>query len=133
MSESFEALVRRSLEILRNEHPVAFAALARRLGRNRLRFVIDGRPFDLTGDGFTVVVGRAEAVPIAELSSSRRALVDLVRGKADLIDELRRDRIALKGQARALWQLHEALLAYLQGAVRCPSFPGLQAEFEHGA
>ena len=132
MNDSFAALVQRSLEVLRCEQPDAFAALASRLRDRRLRFVIDARPLDLSSDGKNVTVGPPGDSAIAELEPARRPLVDLLRGRTNLLDELARERIGLTGSAAALWELHEALLDYLRGAVRCPSFPSLLSEFENG-
>lgn len=127
-ADSFIALVRRSLVVLRQEHPVAYQTLCGQLVGELLLVAVEDEEIRLA---FTRdVVGEVEAPaasPTTEFRTDRRTLIDILEGRNSLLEAILEDRVYLLGAPRSLWRFHEGLVSYLQGAVRCPSFPPLLA------
>jgi len=67
-----------------------------------------------------------------EVGLDKPILLDLVDGRVTLEDALLEERLRLRGSLDALVEFDEALYIYLGGAVRCPSFPELYAEYRDG-
>lgn len=138
-TERFGELARRSLDILAREHPQAHAALARRLAGLAAALRIDGERVILQVEAGVPVISTGAAEVEVELRATRRALLRLLDGEASLLDAVRDGSVALSGGIGALARFHDALLDYLRGAVRCPSFPPLlddlraQAQFAEPA
>jgi hypothetical protein len=127
-ADSFAVLVRRSLVVLRQEHPVAYQALCSQLAGELLLVVVEDEEIRLafTRDAVREVEALA-ASPTTEFRTDRRTLIDILEGRSSLLEAVLGDRVYLLGAPRSLWRFHEGLVSYLQGAVRCPSFPPLLA------
>lgn len=120
----FPAFLERSLELLADEVPEAYAALGRSLARCPLGIVIDGSSSVLWFENGRHALARAGARG-AELRTTGSVILALVDGDATLLETLRSDALFLRGTTDAIAHLDTALGAYLAGAVRAPSFPRL--------
>ena len=124
---SFKHFLLRSLGVLEAEKPRVHAALCALLMGKELDFAIDGAHVILR---FTPAIevddtGRA---PHIFVTSGRAAIVDVLGGLS-LEEAVATERVALRGALDDLVLFHDALLVYLHGAVRCPSFPRLFDEY----
>ncbi len=68
-------------------------------------------------------------VPTVELTTTRRAILQVIDAQMTLTQAVLSDAILLKGQADDLAVFHDGLMTYVRGAVRCPSFPPLLDTF----
>lgn len=121
----FMTLVGHSLERLEHEYPPSYVALHHRLRRHCLQLEIDGERFSLFPDGGSLQLGEAGREVTVELRTSRRILLDVLENRLSLLDAVLQGSLFLRGTAQALSDFHEALVIYIRGAVRCPSFPAL--------
>jgi len=69
-----------------------------------------------------------DTIATVTLRTQRSVVMALADGDDTLLDAVRAGRIVLRGAVRDLAAFHDALMAFLQGAVRAPSFvPTLEA------
>jgi hypothetical protein len=128
-SATFRTFLERSLRLLELEAPHAAAALRARLGDLSLSLCVDREALVLKRVGEHLLVATEGATIRAELCTSRRALRSLLNGERTLLDAVLQDQLTLQGPLADLLALDDCLQRYLQGAVRCPSFPELLATF----
>jgi hypothetical protein len=127
---SFEDFLLRSLRLLASEKPHVHAAMCTMLDGKELELSIDGARVVLR---FTpeIAVMDASRAPHIRLESDRAAVLAVLDGLC-LEEAVETERITLRGAIDDLVLFHDALLTYLHGAVRCPSFPRLLDEYRRG-
>jgi hypothetical protein len=136
-----------SLELLRRQHPPAYAVLCSSMAGRRARLSISGESLALVFSAEHIAVERLvlerlvperlEAGPAAAdvphaagepelcLTTDWATILDLVDAQLSITDAVVCGQFDLRGEGRELARFYDALLTYLRGAVRCPSFPGL--------
>lgn len=124
-AHEFSACLERSLDGLAQETPRSLERIRETLGSRRIRFEADGDSFVLEfRDGVRRLSRSDDAVDVT-LGLDRDAVCDLVMGRISLEDALLTDRLELRAPIEALDDFFAALRAYLDGAVRAPSLPGI--------
>lgn len=118
----------RSLAALRREHPEAHGRFCRHLAGTTVALRIDGEAMTLSFDETEATLRRGVGAAPVEFTATCAALLDLVRGRLSLHDAIRAGRADLRGAVPALARFDEALMLYLHGAVRSPTFPALVRE-----
>jgi len=116
--------------VLATEKPRVHAAMSTMLDGKELEFSIDGACVVLR---FTpeIAVTDAPRAPHIRLGSARTAILEVLDGLT-LEKAVDSERVTLRGAVDDLVLFHDALLTYLHGAVRCPSFPRLLDEYRRG-
>ncbi len=125
--------VTRSLQILQREMPVAYYLLCGMLAPRELLLVIDGEQIALS---FTLADARvlpAPGQPVITLQTDRLTILDVIDARLTLKEAVTNDAIVLQGAVDELALFHEALLTYIRGGVRCPSFPHQLALFRQAS
>ncbi|WP_437968043.1 hypothetical protein WMF04_01520 [Sorangium sp. So ce260] len=129
LAESFAALAA--------ELPEAHARVAARLAGLPVAIRVDGERFVVEGDGGAARVraAGAEEEPAAavRVATSRRAILDVIDARRSLAEAVLADEVEVAGALERLVAAREALIAYVHGAVRCPSFPALLERFRRSA
>lgn len=125
----FGAFLQRSLALLAREAPAAEHRLAHALGANVVTFRVDGAPVAVRVEEGRPRVAGAREPGHTEVATDPHTILDLVDAKLTLLEALTSERFRLRGSLDAVTGFDAALLAYLDGAVRCPSFPALLDEF----
>ena len=128
-SVRFFDFLEQSLQVLRDEMPVAHEALVSTL---------EGRLMSIEADGERRVVSFGaeglcphavdEKVDLA-VGLERDTVLDLVDGRISLPRAVTTGRLALRGGVAAISRFDRAFQSYVRGAVRCPSMPGLLNHF----
>jgi len=121
----FATFLDHSMTVLAAEKPAVHARLCVLLYDREARLEVDHEHIGIAfPDGAFRLVDTV-AHPFIELRSSRATVLDVVGGRSTLDDAVWADRLWLRGHLDDLVLFHDALVLYLQGAVRCPSFPWL--------
>lgn len=111
---------------MERECRLAYHSLCEVLAQRQVALHVDGEALALV---FTrqhaVTLPLTEAIPDIHLSLTRAAILDLVDGKLTLQEAILEGRVNLQGNLPNLLLFHEGWLAYMRGAIRCPSFPDL--------
>lgn len=118
-----------ALAALRRECPPAFSAMAQALGDGATALRVGNEDFVLLSHaGRVETTGRCEATGV-EVVTDRATILDLVDARLTLAAAVLDDRLLLRGAVEDLLGFHEALLAFVAGGVRSPSFPALLGEY----
>jgi hypothetical protein len=127
--KTFTHFLARSLVLLEDELPRIYAEVARSVGDREVRCRVDEDEISVFGDGTRLRLARETRQPAVRVVAKRQVIVDVVLARTTLQDALWEDRIVLLGSLDDLVAFHDALMAYVGGAVRCPSFPELLDEY----
>jgi len=118
----FAAFLELSLRLLARQAPECYARLAR-VG-DAVRFAVEGEPVRLRFESGRHRIDRQGAAAL-EVRSDRGTIGALAAGELSLLDAILTERFGLRGTADAAARFDAALLAFVDGAVRYPSFPAL--------
>lgn len=120
LAESFELLARRL--------PQAHARMLALLHGHEVELVLDAEPIHLRF-GHGVELSRFavdEPKPgCARIECTLTAIVAVLDAKLTLAEAVESDALRVRADLDRLVHLHDGLLAYVHGAVRCPGFPEL--------
>ena len=126
MSEpDFPDFLDRSLDIMSEEVPGAYAALCRVLDGRDVRVEVDGRPVGVEFVRGDARLTRSGTLRSVDVRTTRDAILSLVDAKETLLDAVLSERVVMAGAPDDLLAFHDGLMAYVHGAVRAPSFPAL--------
>jgi hypothetical protein len=119
------SLIAASLAALRAEHPAAYTQLARQMAGRQAQISIAGEDLTLTFTAEAISVAPGAAGEALRLTTDWATLLALVDAELSLVEAVLTGRCDLLGEARELAVFYDALLLYLRGGLRCPSFPAL--------
>ncbi len=130
MAEGFVVLLSRSFEVLERESPQHLARLQALLQDRTVHIGVGpevarvaaraDRPVTCAGAGTSANVS---------VRLSRRAFDELLDGGLETIDAVLDGRLEVVGSLGDLAVFHDALQAYVHGAIRSPGFPPLMAHW----
>lgn len=128
----FAQLLDRSLALMAREAPRAYERLGDAFGASAVRLEVGEERIAVR---FAEKRHRLEASARGQsalVRVDRATILALADGELALLDAILCERLWLQGSVDAVIHFDAALLAYLDGALRCPSFPKLLREY-HGA
>jgi hypothetical protein len=132
-AESFIDFLAESILALEREVPLAHSTMCRVLAGREVRLDVDG-------DHFAVVFEIDSASILAEprssnvdVKTSRDTILELIDARLTLVDALFAETLHVQGDPTDVLAFLDGLGAYLQGAVRSPSFPGLLRRYRAAA
>lgn len=111
------ALVADVLACLAREHPAANARVRGSLARVRVEAIVDGERVMIAPDD---AANAANAAPVG-VRTSVETLCRVLLGEADALDEIVADRLELVGAPGDLVSVADAMVAFVEGAMRCVS------------
>ncbi len=99
--------------------------MCRQLAPREVIIRVDGETVALAfRDADAAIVEHAHA-PQVEICTTRDTVLSVIDGDASLTEAVFDNRLILRGRLDDLVAFHDALLTYVHGAVRAPSFPHL--------
>lgn len=122
MTRTPARVVVEALACVAREAPQAHARMCAALGARTLALAIGGEVVHLALDDAAV------GPPAIRMSASPAALRDIVLGDVELVDALGDGRVDVIGDAADLIAASDAMMWFLQGAVRCLSIEPLADE-----
>lgn len=128
MPEPFSRYLTTSLAHIERDVPNTYALLRASLGARRLRIEVDGEAVSVWNDGSRLAVGDLRSTDILAVTR-RAAIVGLVDGEMSLEEAVDRGAVDLFGAVDDLLAGLDALMAYLNGAARCPELLDLMDAF----
>jgi hypothetical protein len=114
------------LEIVREDVPEAYQRL-QRSAPPAIAITLDQEELCLVSGTAGLEVTAAGSAEL-RVRTTRRTLLDLIEGRCSLLDALYDETFFVVGDRDLLLAAHEALVAFLQGAVRSPRMPALLHE-----
>jgi hypothetical protein len=127
--ESFAGFVSAALVALARETPAAYARLADCAGAEGVRLEVESTPFVVRFGARSHSLEPAPAAGAVDVRSDRETLLALLDAELTLLEAIESDRLHIQGETDAVLRFEQALGAFLEGAVRAPSFPALLAAF----
>jgi hypothetical protein len=94
-----------------------------------LAIVIDGEEMFLDCKPFELALTNRIEHPDVRVETDGATILDTIDAKLTLDAAIRVGRVFARGKTEDLVACHGALLFFVRGAVRSPSFPGLLEEF----
>jgi hypothetical protein len=129
IDQSLYGFLSESLDVLERESSAGYAAVVRALDRREVSIDMDGERLAIAGDDRRVHVRRTSVSTRAAVTLGRKVLSDLLAARTTLLDAALDDRLDLRGALPDVLAFHDALVAYLAGAARCPSILPLLGTF----
>lgn len=121
----FATFLAHSMTLLAAEKPPVYARLCALLRDREARVTMDGERLGIAFPGGEFRLVAEVDRPFIELVSTRTTVVAVVDGRLTLEEAVWGGHLELRGHLPDLVRFHDALVLYLHGAVRCPSFPWL--------
>ena len=126
---TFAEFLAESFDLLRREVPQAHAEVCRRLAPRGVRLHVGAEDvavrFERSGTRFPAAPGAASV----DVETNRETILALIDAETTLVDAVLDGSLVLRGAGDDLLAFHDGLVAYVHGAVRAPSFPGLLRRF----
>jgi hypothetical protein len=117
------------LTLLHDEFPRAYFQICSALAGRRISLAIGGDRMTIEvarfGIGFSAPTEDADV----RVASDNQTILDTIDARLTLEGAIRSARLFAAGKHEDLEACHQALLAFVRGAVRSPSFPPLLEEF----
>lgn len=130
---SFTTLIETSLDVMAHECPEAYQCACQLLDRHEVCLTIDSETVSVRFYSTYAEMLYTPQQPTVYLSSSKSVLLDLVDANYTLEYAITHDLLHIRGKMHELIRFYEALQLYIQGAVRCPSFPALLSDYRFRA
>jgi hypothetical protein len=111
--------------------PEAYAAMCGYLRGKELELQVGGEVVALGFDAEASLLERSER-PAVRLVTTRAGILDVIDARRSLATAVLADELHLRGRPADILAFHDALLAYVHGGVRAPSFRSLLRRFRAG-
>jgi hypothetical protein len=116
----------RCLDAIEREMPAAYRRIVGALGRRAVAIAIGDDLATLSiANGSHAISREPPAECAIELSLTEATIRRVLEGRCTIVDAAIAGDLVLRGAADDLAALHDALLAFIHGAVRSPSTPRL--------
>ena len=127
----FAVLLEDSFALLAEECPEAYTGICHVLTPHEVCLTIGAETVSIRFGQEVVEVLRVPQEPAVYLSSTKQTLLDLADARFTLEAAIMRDLLHVRGKMDDLIRFYESLQLYVQGAVRCPSFPALLSDYRY--
>ena len=127
---SFRRFLDRALTAIESEVPEAHRALCSSLERSTVRLCVDRERMIVTEEHGRVLLKDDVGDTLVEFATDSATLLALTSGDSSFLDAALDDRMIVKGAVYDIVLFYDALVLFLQAAVRSPSLPWLLDEFE---
>ncbi len=128
---TFAEFLSESFDLLKSEVPQAHAELCRRLAPHEVHLRVDDEDVAVRFESTRARFLPAPCAASVGVETSRDTILALVDAETTLEDAVLDGPLVLRGHCDDLLAFHDGLVAYVHGAVRAPSFPGLLRRFRH--
>jgi hypothetical protein len=124
-----QQLLTESFGVMALELPAAWIRFCASLQGRIVELAVDDERFTVHfAVGTAVVHGLSDSAD-AHTRTTRRTILDVLDARLSLRDAVMGDLLQVVAPLQMMDQLHTGILAYVHGAVRCPSFPSLLTRF----
>jgi hypothetical protein len=127
--DGFGAFVDGALLALAREAAATYARLATLVGAEGVRLAMGDAALVVRFGARSHAIEPARAPAAVEARSDRATIAALLAAELTSREAIESDRLQLRGEVDAVLRFEQALGAFVEGAARAPSFPGLLAAF----
>lgn len=127
---SFRRFLDRALTAIASDVPEVHRALCSSLERLAVRLCVDGERMIVREERGCLVLKDDRHETQIEFTTDSATLLALTSGDSSFLDAALADRMVVTGAVDELVAFYDALVLFLQAAVRSPALPWLLDEFE---
>jgi hypothetical protein len=121
--------VKTAMALLRDEFPRAYFLICANVAGRTISIDVDGKQVFLDCKVLGVQFPEGIENPDVRIATSRRTILDAIDARVTIEEAIRDGRLFARGRQDYITNCHTALLFFVRGAVRSPSFPALLQEF----
>jgi hypothetical protein len=121
--------VKAAMVLLREEFPRAYFLICANLAGRAISIDVDGEQVYLDCKILELLFPDGIENPDVRIATSRRTILDAIDARVTIEEAIRDGRLFASGRQEYISSCHTALLFFVRGAVRSPSFPALLQEF----
>jgi len=114
---------------MEDELPKAYRLVAELLGSREVAFHVGDERLFLRATPPRLRIAFEGIAPSVDLRASRSIILALADGRLTLLDAVISGDLFLRGTSEDLIAFHDALTAYLKGAMRCAGFAELRDDY----
>jgi hypothetical protein len=126
--KGFASFLATSFELLEREMPAVYGLMCECLASRRVILSVDRESVTLAFSRRRVCFVDAETAEV-HVSTTSRSVLRVIDAETNLIEAVLDGELYVRGKLDDLVVFHDALTAYVHGAVRAPSFPQLLREY----
>ena len=127
---SVQGLLAESFRVLAAELPAAWERFCAALDGLAVEIAVDGERFTVRFVFRAATITTETSRPAeARIETTKATILDVLDARLSLHDAVMREALQLIAPLALLGPLHQGILAYVHGGVRCPSFPSLLRRF----
>lgn len=126
---SIAEFVKTAMALLREEFPRAYFLICANLAGRSISIDVDGEQVFLDCEILELLFPDGIENPDVRIATSRRTIIDAIDARVTIEEAIRDERLFASGRQDYIANCHTALLFFVRGAVRSPSFPALLQEF----
>lgn len=122
-----------SFSLLAAELPPAWARFCACLEGRSVQIRVDKEAFVVRFAGGRPVIAAPDEAYDASVETTRQTIFDVLDARLSMRDAIVRDVLRVTAPLPTVTRLHEGIIAYVHGGIRCPSFPSLLKRFRAAA
>lgn len=126
---NFAEFVKTAMALLRDEYPRAYYLICAEIAGRTISIECDNQTVFLDGTALEVLFPDRIESPGVRAQTSRQTILDAIDARVTVEEAIRDGRLFISGPKDDVVRCHSALLMFVRGAVRSPSFPALMQEF----
>lgn len=126
---NFAEFVKTALAMLREEFPRAYFLICSDIAGRTISIEVDSQRVFLECKLLEVFLPDQIENPEIRVETSRGTILDAIDARISIDEAIREGRLFISGPKDYVVRCHSALLTFVRGAVRSPSFPVLLQEF----
>ena len=128
-ADSFFAFLAQSMRILEKEAPERYASLSLAMGDMQAQLTANGSARIVRFDGSRFVLEREDVKADVDVEFASDTILDLVDGELSLEEAINSEVLWIRGAVEVVENFYDAVLIYIDGAMRSPGFLNLLKEF----
>jgi hypothetical protein len=128
-ADSFFTFLAQSMRILEQEAPERYASLSLAMGDMQAQLTTNGSARIVRFDGSRFVLEREDIKADVDVEFTSDTILDLVDGELSLEEAIDSEVLWIRGAVEVVEHFYDAVLIYIDGAMRSPGFLNLLKEF----
>ena len=125
MADSIVSLLQTALATMQRDNPGGHRSFLDALGPTSVGVIADTLPFVISTVGGGPVVSTGIGAADVGIRTDRSTVVSVIEGEITLTDAVVQGSVEVRGALAHVVTAHDALLAFVDAAVRTPSLDGL--------
>ena len=128
-TDSFFRFLAQSMRVLENEAPGRYQSLTMALGGMQAQLTADGSARVVRFEGSRFVLKNESGDVDVDVVFTSDTILGLIDGELSLEEAINNETLWIRGAVEIVEQFYDAVLVYVDGAIRSPGFLNLLKDF----